>query len=306
MPFPSARRMALCALAAAATLAGCDSQGPTGTTSLSVLLKDAPGDVQHAVVTVTEVDLVGSGGVHVLTQTPATVDLLTLAASASTLVQDVEVPSGTYTELRFKISGACIAVDNGTGNDIFATAGFDASLCGGTATGTLQSPSYAQSGLKVTMAANALRLTGTQKILVVDFDVSQSFGHDAGGSGGWVMHPVVTGGDIEATGSVHTTVQLGAGVALPDLNGSATTLGQFSAVLVQGASDTVAVVPLADGDADGVFTADFQFLAPGTYLLSLAPPTGINGVTTDPVTPLSVDVLSGQDLTAALTVTATN
>lgn len=305
MPFPSARRVALCALATAVTLAGCDSQGPNGTTSLSVLLKDAPGDVQHAVVTVTEVDLVGSGGVHVLTQTPATVDLLTLAASATTLVQDVEVPSGTYTELRFKISGACIAVDNGAGNDIYATAGFDASLCGGAATGTLQSPSYAESGLKVTMAANALHLTGTQKILVVDFDVSQSFGHDAGGSGGWVMHPVVTGGDIEATGSVHTTVQLGTGVTLPDLNNSATTLAQFSAVLVQG-TDTVATVPLADGDADGVFTADFQFLAPGTYLLSLAPPTGINGVTTDPATPLSVDVPSGQDLTAALTVTATN
>lgn len=305
MPFASPHRMALCALAAAVTLAGCDSQGPNGTTSLSVLLKDAPGDVQQAVVTVTEVDLVGSGGVHVLTQTPATVDLLTLAASASTLVQDVEVPSGTYTELRFKISGACIAVDNGTGTDIFATSGFDASLCGGAATGTLQSPSYAQSGLKVTMAANALRLTGTQKILVVDFDVSQSFGHDAGGSGGWVMHPVVTGGDIEATGSVHTTVQLGTGVTLPDLNGGATTLAQFSAVLVQG-TDTIATVPLADGNADGVFTADFQFLTPGTYLLSLAPPTGINGVTTDPATPLSADVVSGQDLTAALTVTATN
>jgi hypothetical protein len=306
MPFSSTRRVALCAVAAAAVLAGCDSQGPTGTTSLSVLLKDAPGDVQHAVVTVTEVDLVGTGGVHVLTQTPATVDLLTLAASASTLVQDVEVPSGTYTELRFKISGACIAVDNGAGgDDIFATAGFDATLCGGTATGTLQSPSYAESGLKVTMAANALRLTGTQKVLVVDFDVSQSFGHVAGGSG-WVMHPVVTGGDIEATGSVHTTVQLGAGVTLPDLNGGATTLGQFSAALVQGVSDTVATVPLTDPDADGVYTADFQFLMPGTYLLSLVPPTGINGVTTDPATPLSVDVLSGQDLTAALTVTATN
>ena len=308
MRFPTSSRRAACALGLAlAGLTGCDSQEPNGTTSLSVLLKDAPGDVQQAVVTISEVDLVGSGGVQVLTQTPATVDLLTLAASATALVQDVEVPSGTYTQLRFKITGACITVDNGDGSSsIYNTQGYDPTPCGGAATGALQAPSYAESGLKVTMAASALRLTGTQKILLVDFDVSQSFGHDAGGSSGWVMHPVVTGGEIQATGSVHTEVQLGGGVTLPDLNNTPTTLAQFSAVLVQGASDTVAVVPLADPEADGIFTADFQFLTPGTYILSLNPPTGITSVTTDPATPESVDVASGQELTASLTVIGTN
>jgi hypothetical protein len=306
MRFPISRRAACAFGLALAGLAGCDGQGPNGTTSLSVLLKDAPGDVQQAVVTISEVDLVGSGGVQVLTQTPATVDLLTLAASATALVQGVEVPSGTYTQLRFKITGACIRVDNGDGSSIYNTQGYDPTPCGGAATGTLQAPSYAESGLKITMEANALRLTGTQKILLVDFDVSQSFGHDAGGSGRWVMHPVVTGGEIQATGSVHTEVQLGGGVTLPDLNSAPTTLAQFSAVLVQGASDTVAVVPLADPQPDGIFTADFQFLTPGTYTLSLKPPTGITGVTTDPATPEPVDVASGQELTASLTVIGTN
>jgi len=308
MRFPNAPRRVACVLGLAlAGLAGCDSQGPNGTTSLSVLLKDAPGDVQQAVVTISEVDLVGSGGVQVLTQTPATVDLLTLAASATALLQNVEVPSGTYTQLRFKITGACIRVDNGGGgSSIYNTQWYDPTPCGGAATGTLQAPSYALSGLKVTLEANALRLTGTQKILLVDFDVSQSFGHDAGGASTWVMHPVVTGGEIQATGSVHTEVQLGGGVTLPDLNNTPTTLAQFSAVLVQGASDTIAVVPLADPEPDGIFTADFQFLTPGTYTLSLKPPTGITGVTTDPATPESVDVVSGQELTASFTVTGTN
>jgi len=73
-----------------ATLAGCDSQGPGATTSVSLMLKDAPGDVQSAFVTITEIDLVGSGGVQVLMQTPVTTDLLTLATDAATLVQDVE------------------------------------------------------------------------------------------------------------------------------------------------------------------------------------------------------------------------
>jgi len=183
-------------IAALSVLAGCDGQSPGGTTSFSVRLKDAPGDVQHAVVTISEVDLVGSGGVQVLTQTPATVDLLTLAASAMALVQDVEVPSGSYEQLRFKITGACLAVENASGgSDVYATDGYDATQCGGEATGVLQAPSLAQSGLKVSMAGNALELVGPEKIVLVDFDVSQSFGHEASG---WVMHPVVTGGEITA------------------------------------------------------------------------------------------------------------
>ena len=189
-------RNAALVLALGATLTSCDSQDPNGTTSLSVRLKDAPGDVQHAFVTITEIDLVGSGGVQVLTSTPVSTDLLTLATDALTLVQDVEVPSGTYHELRFKISGACLAVDDGNGGStVYATDGYDSTPCGGEADGTLRSPSYAQSGLKVQMTGGALVLDAPEKILLVDFDVTQSFGHQASG---WVMHPVVTGGELQA------------------------------------------------------------------------------------------------------------
>ena len=45
------------------------------------------------------------------------------------------------------------------------------------------------------MTDNALHLIGPEQIVLVDFDVSQSFGHEASG---WVMHPVVTGGDLDA------------------------------------------------------------------------------------------------------------
>jgi hypothetical protein len=101
-------------------------------------------------------------------------------------------------------------------------------------------------------------------------------------------------------------VQLGSGVTLPDLNNSPTTLAQFSAVLVSGASDTVGVLPLTDPDNDGVFTADFTFLTPASYALSLKLPQGITSVTTAPATPEAVTVTSGQQVTAALTVTAAN
>ena len=44
------------------------------------------------------------------------------------------------------------------------------------------------------MADGALTLTGPEKVLLVDFDVTQSFGQEASG---WVMHPVITGGEIQ-------------------------------------------------------------------------------------------------------------
>jgi Domain of unknown function (DUF4382) len=189
-------RTATIAIVLTAALASCDSQSPSNTTSLSVRLKDAPGDVQHAFVTITEVDLLGTGGTQVLTDAPVTTDLLTLATDVLPLVQDVEVPSGTYHELRFKISGACLAVDDGNGGStIYATDGYDSTPCGGEATGTLRAPSFGQSGLKVQMNGDALVLDTPSKILLVDFDVTQSFGHEGNG---WVMHPVVTGGEISA------------------------------------------------------------------------------------------------------------
>ncbi len=180
---------------ALAALAGCgDGAGPGGTTALSLKLTDAPGDVQHAFVTITEINLTGEGGKLVLRDEPYTGDLLTLAGTTADLVTDVEVPSGTYSQLRFVISGACIAVENEAGgSDIYTTNGYDSAPCGGPATGELQAPSYAQSGLKVVLDEGALTLDGPEKILLVDFDVAQSFGHVAGQSGTWVMHPVVTG-----------------------------------------------------------------------------------------------------------------
>lgn len=194
------------ALAAALALVSCgDGAGPGGTTSLSVKLTDAPGDIQHAYVTITEIHLMGEGGRLVLRDEPYTTDLLTLAGTTADLVTDAEVPSGTYRELRFLISGACLAVEGESGgSDVYATTDYDSEPCGGAATGTLQAPSYAESGLKVMLNGNALVLDGPQKILLVDFDVQQSFGRAAGGSGRWVMHPVVTGGEIEATDPVVT------------------------------------------------------------------------------------------------------
>ncbi|HLQ23167.1 MAG TPA: DUF4382 domain-containing protein [Gemmatimonadales bacterium] len=280
---------------AVAALAGCgDSQGPGGTAQFSVKLTDAPGPFTAAVVTISEVSLLGAGGKVTLSSTPTTVNLLDLQNATLDLVKDAEVPTGTYQELRLVITGGYVQLTDGT---IFASSPNYAGLPqGATVTGQLKMPSLAQSGLKVTLPGSALAVTGPQKIVLIDFNVSQSFGHDAGNSGSWVMHPVIKGADIQTTGSVAVSLTLANGVTLPQVNGKQVTLADFSATL---GTETMAL------DATG--HATFQFVVPDTYPLSFTGPAGVTFVT-DPVatsaTPIQVTVPSGQAVSVSATITS--
>src|SRR5688572_18177405 len=173
--------------------------------------------------------------------------------------------------------------------------GRDELLDGVTATGELQMPSFAQSGLKVNMAEGSLELSGDQEILLVDFDVRQSFGHDAAGDR-WVMHPVITGGELGATGGVHVTIRNGTGVTFA--LGTAT----LSLTDMNGTPIGTPLTP-TDGDGDGVFEVDFGLLAPGSYRVLVNPPQGVT-LTVNPAVPFLVTVTSGQAAEVGLTVTA--
>ena len=141
-------------------LACSDSSGPEGTGRVSILLKDAPGDVLEAVVTIDQVYLQGgdenaeaeteeSARVNLL-DAPVTVDLLTLADQWMTLVGDAEVPAVKYGQLRFVVSGAYLKVAGETGDKIYATSTDYAGLpAGAEVSGSLQTPSFSNSGLKV-------------------------------------------------------------------------------------------------------------------------------------------------------------
>jgi len=302
------RAVSTLALAALAAGAGCSDQGPSTSGSLSIRLKDAPGDVQHAVVTISQIYLQGTGGRTVLTTTPHTVDLTTLTGTTTaSLLDGATVSAGTYSELRFVVTGAYVQVDNGDGtSSLFASSPTYAGLPqGATVAGPLQLPSLAQSGLKVDLGA-PLTITGTQKVLVVDFDVSQSFGHATGsGASGWVMHPVIKGADVTLTGSIHATVQLGTNVSLPavQVNGHAVTLADVSLVLTNTADNTTSTVALSDAGG-GVFAADFSDVTPGDYTIGFSLPAGVTSVTTTPAAPAPVAVQSGQQAMVAFTVTA--
>lgn len=192
--------------------AGCVDQGlePGTPASLTIHLTDAPGDIQAAVVTIAEVYLQGTGGRTVLRNTAYTVDLVSLATTSTVLIENVAVAAGTYPQLRFVVTGAYIAVEDAGGSTrIFASAADYAGLPpGAVVDGELQLPSFATSGLKVQLPDGGLELptAGTMSLLV-DFDVSQSFGHEAGQPGKWVMHPVITATDI-------TQIPVPTGVAL--------------------------------------------------------------------------------------------
>lgn len=200
---PSSLRRIAAGLAAAlllVTAASCDD-GPTALKygQLSLLLTDAPGDVSKAVVTIDQIylqaDSSDDNGRIVLRDADVTVDLLTLQDSLMTLMDSVDIPVGTYRQLRFRISGGYVEViaTDTTRREIYASSPTYAGLpVGAVVTGALQMPSFAQSGLKIQLPNEAMVVGEDDLVtLVIDFDVAQSFGKLAGGSGRWVMSPVI-------------------------------------------------------------------------------------------------------------------
>ncbi len=265
------------------------------TGKVSLMLTDAPGDFKAAVVTISKIELVGSGGATVLSTTKTTTNLLTLANDTAALVKDVDVPVGTYAELRFVITGGYVEVEQaGGGSAIYATSPtYEGLPEGAQVAGTLGMPSFAESGLKVKLPGGHVTVGTAATVLLVDFDVAQSFGQQAGGSGSWVMHPELTATDFGLSGTVNVTLRLGDGVTLP----SATTLAQVSAVLTNdaGTSKTLALAT----NATGAYAASFKYLIPGSYTLTFAAPVAF---TTAPVVPAAVTVASGQATAADFTI----
>lgn len=296
-------------LALLALLAACGgtaaSPANSGNGSVSLMLTDAPGDFKAAVVTITEIDLIGgASGKVVLSSAKTTTNLLTLANDTSTLVKNAVVQPGTYTELRFVITGGYVEVEGTGGSTIYASSPtYEGLPAGAVVGGTLKMPSLAESGLKIDLPADALTVKAESKVLLVDFDVAQSFGHEAGNSGSWVMHPVITGADFTLSGNVNVTAALGASVTLPTLNAVQVTLGDFNAVLTNsgGSAKTLKLAATAAGST--TFGASFKYLLPGNYSLTLQAPTGMS-FTGSPALPDAITTGSGQNTQVDFTITA--
>lgn len=191
----------------ALTLGAC--AGSTGAEygRLSVLLTDEPGDVVSAWVTLDQIYLQHDDGERAghrvdLLKDDVTVDLVTLADDGEGLVDHAAVTTGFYEQFHVVVTAACIVVEGEedaggqVGSQVFATPGF--TRCGAT-DGALQAPSLDGTGTPVLLPGDGLQITGEQQILVLDFDVRESFGTVAGVSDSWVLNPVIRGSAIELT-----------------------------------------------------------------------------------------------------------
>lgn len=284
-------------------LAACDASTSAADGTVSIRLTDAPGDFKKAVVTIDRVTLQpgndSTAQVVVLRDTPITTDLMTLANDVATLVNEAVVPAGTYGQLRFVISGAYIEVEGADGtSQIYATSPSYAGLpSGATVTGNLQTPSFSTSGLKVSLPNGGVTVGAEAQVLLVDFDVSKSFGKQAGNSGQWVMRPSLKATDFQTTGALTATAQLGAGVTMPDTSKKLVN----ATFVLTGADSSVKTLPVTL-NANGSVSTNFRYVVPGTYSLDLK----LAGValTTTPARPQTITVGSGQAATASFTITA--
>jgi hypothetical protein len=308
-------------VAAAAALAACDgpSTGPKGVARVTILLTDAPGGIAEAWVNIGGIYLQGpmdglAGGeerVWLRESPTGWIDLMTLSGQWMTLVENAAVPAGTYSQLRFVILEAVLVTDGGSA---YVTDGADLDALnaarGGaalTVDGRLNCPSCGQSGLKVKYQGGVMVLED-QTILAADFDVSQSFGREAGMAGRWVMHPVIHVAEMDMTGSVAGTVALGPNVQMPSTCGANdVSLSLFVPVAINGASDVFS----GSVAGDGSYT--IGPLAPGGYSLFWEPEIQFNdgselefsqvSIQTDPATdPPTVTVVAGGIASADYTI----
>lgn len=305
--FAPFRKIGAVALAAvlALGLGACDSGvSSTDSGSMSLQLTDAPaGDISEAWVDIGTIALQGEGGEVVLVNDPegpenGFYELTSLAGTTADLVSDVPVPTGSYGQLRIVIEAAALQTDDG---DVFSFNGA-ADALGKTKTGDLQAPSIPETGVKVNLGGFTLETEA--KILVLDFDVAESFGREAGQSNMWVLEPTITSSEIEASGTISGTVSLADGVSVPECpSGEARDVSAFVPVAIDPASGDT----LKSGDvaSDGTYAIDF--LEPADYDLGHEPEVTFDGsklVFEADASPQQVTVESGSEVTADYTITA--
>lgn len=308
-------------LALPLALAACEDLGSTGpgdgSARLSLLLTDAPGDVEAAVVTITDIYLQGGdaeGRLYLRSGDPVTTDLLDLSNDVIELVDDYEIPAGTYSQLRFVISGAYLEVENdGGGTTIYATSpDYEGLPPGVEADGELHCPSCAQSGIKVLLGPlngeydddhyddpedyedEAIYFDGDHTLLV-DFDVSRSFGHQAGNSGRWIMRPTLKATRLVSAASIDVTLGLeDPELELPLIDGAPLGLGSFEVTLTPVAGGDAKIAALHDDDGDGIWSARYGYLFPGEYEVGLVGLPGLSFLTTVAL-PVTVTLEEGEE-----------
>lgn len=242
---------------------------------VTVLLTDAPSDyIGSAMVDIGRVELLPAddGDRIVLSEdgTDGLIDLLELQNLTTAVLADLEIPEGTYREIRMIIEDASVELAEGY------------TLEDGSTEAELTVPSGASSGLKLKLRADGTAgeddgdldeseegvfISGGQTILVVDFDVNQSFRIQGNpdtpaGLKGVSFRPTLRVVVEEVSGSISGTVTT-------SVDGASTEGLVVSAERSSTEGDEEFQSSIGTGltTSDGTYTV--FFLSPGSYSVSV-------------------------------------
>jgi hypothetical protein len=283
--------------------------GPAdGTASLSIYLTDAQGEVEAVWVQLLQITARGGeGGPVDLLSAPTELILLTdLVGTVHLLTSNMEINPSTLSQLRLVVGNAVLLSKEGliyVKGDPELPAGLE-----GPADGELHCPSCSQSGIKVKVPNDEVVVEEGDAALVLDFDVAQSFGHKAGNSGKWVMHPVIhgtlVGDDVELANSITGTVSWGEVTPPICPTAGERTIGDFI--------PTATINGLLDGEGQPIVrsgtvaedekTFKIGFLPSGSYAMGFVDKLTLGTdelVFTGAVTPTEVTV-DGADVTGVV------
>jgi hypothetical protein len=253
-------------------LAGCDGGTGPGDASVRVLLTDAPLDyLASAWVDIGAVELLpANGGAPVLLTDDGTdglVDLMTLQGDVTRNIAEADIEAGEYSQLRLIVEAARVKL---AGGREFEGTGSDEK--------DLVIPSGAQTGIKLNLAAaggdgpaGPITIASGETILVVDFDVSQSFviqgnPETPAGVKGMSFKPTLRVTLWDMAASISGTVTGPEGVSVEGLTVTAEPDDDGSLEPYQSMTGTALT------DADGNYT--IYFLVPGNYTVTVAAPAG--------------------------------
>lgn len=166
--------VSLCLLLTLTALTGCDSNDVEADTEsrVRILLTDAPADFVEANVLIERVELLGNDDrVVLLADEPQPFDLLTLQDGVTALLADVDIPNGTYHQVRVIVDEeASVLYDDGTVEN-------------------LKVPSGSQSGIKMNLPS--LDINDDVLVVTIDFDVTESFVKRGNSGKGYIFKPVI-------------------------------------------------------------------------------------------------------------------
>ena len=277
-------------------LISCEREptGVEGDATLRILLTDAPADyIGEAYIDIGEIVAIsaGDGPPIVLSEdgTDGEIDLLDLQNAATVLLAEGVVDPGIYKQVRLIVESARVVL--GYDGDV------QYEFKGGGSKQELTIPSGAQSGIKLNLSPaekngsnGGITITPGETVLVLDFDVNQSFRiqgnpETPGGINGVHFQPTIRVVAGDAAGSISGTVS----TEVPDLSVAGLVV-TAAPVVEASASETFQTqsATVTTGD-DGTYS--LPFLVPGNYTVSVTPPAGH---TTNPATvPVEVPLAGG-------------